>query len=203
MAHKKSLVFVVGAGGSKEVHLPIGAELKDSIAQALNFKFKHGHQVTSGAPSIVEALQIHVQRNGADGSRDINPYIAAGRRIRDAMPQAPSIDNFIHAHKDDQKIAICGKLAIAKCILEAEANSLLKMTPQSAVNFGSVAKTWFNLFFQQLIAPFQISELPDRFSQITIITFNYDRCIEHYLHSGLMNYYGIDGVHATELMAYC
>jgi len=200
MSNQKSLVLVVGAGASKEVKLPIGSELKDRIAAALNFKFRNGYQLESGDSDIAEAIQLYVQNHRPNGSTDVNPFIRAGRRIRDAMPQAPSIDNFIHAHQDDEKIALCGKLAIAKCILEAEAQSMLHMSRETLVNFVDVKDTWYNLFFQYQIAPFKISDLPERLSKITIITFNYDRCIEHYFHSGLMNYYGIDGVQATGLM---
>ena len=49
-----------------------------------------------------------------------NDYYQAAIRIREAMPLAPSIDNFIDSHRDDKKIAQLGKVAIATCILRAE-----------------------------------------------------------------------------------
>ena len=49
----------------------------------------------------------------------------AGWRIRDAMPQAISIDNFIDTHGENKLIELCGKLAIVRTILEAEAKSTL------------------------------------------------------------------------------
>jgi hypothetical protein len=198
--NNKNLVLVVGAGGSAEVNLPIGAELKTSIAEAVNFAFEDGYNLSSGDSAIMAAINQFVREQPSNETIDVNPYVAAGRRIYDAMPQAPSIDNFIHAHKDDEKIALCGKLAIAKCILEAEARSRLKTLSDSLINFDGVAGTWFNLFFQQFIAPFPISEIAERFKKIAFITFNYDRCIEHYFYCGLMNYYGIDGLRAGELM---
>lgn len=42
-------LFVVGAGASAEVNLPVGAKLTESIASALNFK----HQDNSGMSDLV------------------------------------------------------------------------------------------------------------------------------------------------------
>lgn len=39
------------------------------------------------------------------------------------MPQSISIDNFIDSHKGDKEIELCGKLAIVRAVLEAEAKS--------------------------------------------------------------------------------
>jgi hypothetical protein len=115
---RKSLVLVVGAGASREVNMPTGEELKRSIAEALNFHVEP-FQVAGGNQRIVEALYRLVQ--GADGRPgDINPYLKAARLICDAMPQAPSIDNFIDSHRNDGRISQCGKLAVAACILAAE-----------------------------------------------------------------------------------
>ena len=116
---EKSLVLVVGAGASKEVNLPVGAELKTQIAKVLNIQYEHFKKI-SGDDIINDSFRILA----ADR---IDPYVVAARRVRDAMPQAISIDNFIDSHRTDEKIAKCGKLAIARCILQAESKSLLKI----------------------------------------------------------------------------
>jgi hypothetical protein len=112
-------VYVVGAGASKEANLPLGSELKASIANSLEISFRHGYEQTSGDRLIVEALRLV--------DRDINPYLHAGRHIAAAMPQSLSIDNFIDAHAGDKRIEVCGKLAIARAILAAEERSLLSV----------------------------------------------------------------------------
>jgi hypothetical protein len=43
-------------------------------------------------------------------------------------------------------------------------------------------------------------ELDERFSAISLIVFNYDRCIEHYLFYALRNYYRISEQRAVELI---
>ncbi|WP_428357229.1 hypothetical protein [Methyloprofundus sp.] len=118
-------VFVIGAGAgaSKEANLPTGRELKDKISRLLDIRFDF-HQQEHGDYQIVNALRELVK--GEDGKNgDINPYIHEAWHIRDALPQAISIDNFIDSQRGNEKIAICGKLAIVRSILDAEKNSIL------------------------------------------------------------------------------
>ena len=129
----KSLVLVLGAGASKEVNLPIGTELKSEIARLLDIRFQHGFQQESGDYQLTEALRL-IAATEKEQMGQINPFLYMCWRIRDAMPQAISIDNFIDCHSDEPKIAICGKLAIAKAILAAEAKSTLTIDKTNTHN---------------------------------------------------------------------
>jgi hypothetical protein len=101
----KKTVLVIGAGGSQEANLPTGKELKDRIASLLDIRFEDRIRRSSGDPLILDALRHLVrQPNGQPG--DINPHLHACWAIRDAMPQAISIDNFIDAHSGDDKIEL-------------------------------------------------------------------------------------------------
>lgn len=114
--------------------------------------------------------------------------------IRDAMPQAISIDNFIDSHADDPRVALCGKLAIATSILEAEQSSSLwfdEYQGDGGLDFDRNAGTWSNPFFQLLTENCRRGQLAERFQQVALVVFNYDRCIEHFLLHGLRNYYNI------------
>jgi hypothetical protein len=182
---RKSLVLVVGAGASHEVKLPLGAELKMRIGELLDIRFEFSQ--ISGDELIAQSFRRVSQ------SADITPLVTASWRIRDAVPQAISIDNFIDAHRSDRLIAQCGKLAIVRSILQAESGSSLfigSSTNASRLDFHSLESTWYNAFFQTLTENCQFEELPQRFSQVAVICFNYDRCIQHYLHNALQNYYG-------------
>lgn len=199
----KSLVLVLGAGASHEVNLPIGAELKARIAEHLDIRFENGHQQDSGDERITYALKAIAA--ATDGGRgDINPLLDVCWLIRDAMPQAMSIDNFIDSHRGDPRIALCGKLAIARCILEAEAGSALTIDRSNIynkINFAGVAGTWYNAFFQLLTENCSVDQLAERIATIAVISFNYDRCFEHYLYHSLQNYYGISLTEAARLVA--
>ncbi len=201
MSHSK-LLLIVGAGASTEVGLPAGEQLKKVISSLLDIRFDYRDQL-SGDITIVNALRLHVRKpNGQPG--DINPFLHVGWRIRDAMPQAMSIDNFIDAHSGDKNIELCGKLAIVRSILQAERRSTLYIEDdptKSHLKFESLSSTWYNKFFQILVENCRLESLEQRLDLISLIIFNYDRCIEHYLYHALQNYYGIDGNRACELIA--
>ena len=116
--HSEKTVIVVGAGASHEAGLPTSAELKRSIARDIDIKIR-GLKQTSGDRIIAASLQYHFH--------DINPHLHACWKMRDALPQAMSIDNFIDSHKKSEKIELCGKLAIARSILQAEQSSKLSL----------------------------------------------------------------------------
>lgn len=199
----KSLVLVVGAGGSKEVGLPLGSELKSSIAQALDIRYEDGFRRSSGDSLIDSAFRILARDQLAPSTNNINPYLQSSRRIACAMPQALSIDNFIDSHRGDESIALCGKLAIVRTILNAERQSMLyvdKRNSYNTIRFAEVEETWFNSFFQLLTENCHWDDLPTRLSAVAVVTFNYDRCVEHYLHAGFQNYYGVSPEEARKAL---
>ena len=192
--HPKKTVIVVGAGASQEAGLPTSAELKRSIAKDLDIRFKRFEQI-SGDRTIAASLQHCF--------RDINPHLSACWKIRDALPQAISIDNFIESHRRDEKVEFCGKLAIVRSILEAEKRSFLYVDPSNTDNtlkYLSLEETWFNAFWQRISENCQEEGLRKRFSSIALIVFNYDRCIEQFLYHSIQNYYGLSADSAASLV---
>ena len=200
----RKIVFILGAGASKEANLPTGYELKSKIAHLLDIRFESMGKMVSGDYTIYQAFQ-RVARESPENTDEKNPnvYIQAGWRIRDAMPQALSIDNFIDQHIGDKRIELAGKLAIVSSILKAEQNSSLHFDRTRGANRLDVTKmekTWFNSFFQLLVQNCKIDQLEDRLTSVVVINFNYDRCVEHYLFHGLQNYYAITPDAAAKLV---
>ena len=195
-------VFIVGAGASKEAQLPTGNELKGSISSLLDIRFDFGSKQKSGDYLITQALRTLVKLpDGRNG--DINPYLHEAWHIRDALPQAISIDNFIDCQRDNKMIAICGKLAIVRSILEAEKNSILfydKFDRNPGIQYSSLEKTWYLPFFQLLTENCEQNDLEERFNSIAFIVFNYDRCLEHFLYHALQNYYRVSENEAAGLV---
>lgn len=190
---KNKTVFVVGAGGSFEVGLPIGDGLALNIADKLNFK--SGSE--GGDYEIDQAMQMMV---GARYTRDMVPWYDASHRISRSMPLALSIDNYLHTHSNDEIVVKIGKLAIARCILEAERNSDLYVGPHQQFDFHALHQvyrnknrypSWHNTFFKMLTENVKRDGLENVFENITIITFNYDRCIEHYLVHAFAQFMGM------------
>lgn len=199
MSNKKTL-FIVGAGASTEAKMPDGCGLKQEIANLLNIKFKDGYTQSSGDWCICEALRIYVKQLK---EQNINPYLYAAWRIREAMSQAISIDNFIDTHNTDKKIELCGKLAIVRSILDAEKNSLLYIdnsNRNNRLNFRALEKTWYTNFMMLLTENCTKENLLKRFKSIALIVFNYDRCIEHFLYNSLQNYYSLKPDETSKLV---
>jgi len=200
MSNKKTL-YIIGAGASSEAGLPTGYELKEKIAELLDMRFEFQSRI-SGDSCIYEALLMYVKQS-ENQEKDINPYLHAARHIRDAMPQAISIDNFIDTHNDDKKIELCGKLAIVRSILDAERKSNLYIDPSNTYNrlkFHEIEKTWYANFIKLLTENCTKKNIAKRLESITLIVFNYDRCIEHFLYNSLQNYYGIRPDEAVNLV---
>jgi len=178
--------------------MPTGKMLTEKIASLLDLN----ENFTTGDRLIYQALQFHILNKGLF-PQQINPYLEASWRIRDAMPQARSIDNFIDQHNDDRRIELCGKLAIVRSILEAEKGSTLFVDPSNiynSIDFKATESSWFNHFWKLIIDNCRKEELHDRLGEITLIIFNYDRCVEHYLFYSLQNYFGFDPIEASRLV---
>jgi len=115
----RKTTFIIGAGASNEVGLPTGLDLKRIVADKLNITFdiSHGYSLVTGDHAVESAIRAHVK---LQNERDINPYLDEAWKIRDAMPQALSIDNYLDAHAGNEALKLCGKLAIARSIVIAQ-----------------------------------------------------------------------------------
>src|SRR3546814_767292 len=84
-------VFVVGAGGSKEVGLSIGDGLRDRIGDKLRIGTDRMGNISSGDDDILDALRY---LNRESDGRVPRQYFDLANSIPRAMPQAISIDNY-------------------------------------------------------------------------------------------------------------
>lgn len=196
----KKLLIVIGAGASKEFDLPIGNELKTQISRALNFKVERGgYDISGGDEVIFQALNIESQIPG----NNYGALFSAAKHIFRAIPQAQSIDNFIDAHANNKCIELVGKLAITSCILKAERNSKLYINQRSGnstLDFSKLEDVWLTKFMRILVENSRLEDMPERMKSVSMIIFNYDRCVEHFLMHALANYYGIGLEKSQELV---
>jgi hypothetical protein len=192
-------VFIIGAGAGKDIGMPVGSELSLEIAEKLNIKHKdHSQELSSGEPELSSALR----RLAKERNEDYNDWRAAGTTVAQGIAYTRSIDAYLNTHKDNTKIKICGKLAIAHTILAHEKSSALHV--QSSGDFADrkkVEQSWLSdllyLMQDQIVA----SENLDRiFDNLCIVNFNYDRCVEHFLFYALQHLYQINKSRATQLM---
>jgi hypothetical protein len=196
------ITFVLGAGASFEVNMPTGHELKSKIASCLAFKADDFGRFAGGDHHVFEALNQLSQRSNATASRQA--YFDTANLVSAAMPQAPSIDNFIDSHRKNPQVAEVGKIAIALEILRAEMRSALYVSPTNIYNkldFKPSSNTWFNSFFQLLTLNAQEDDLPEILRRVRVVTFNYDRTLEHFLFHSIQNYYRTSKERAAEILS--
>ena len=195
---KRKTVFVVGAGASAEVGLPLGTGLMDDIANRLAIRFTP-EPLFTGDPEILEAMQEQARRYG----HHVNPYLDAAHTIHAAMPLALSIDNFIDAHRMNPQIEFCAKVAIVQSIIAAEDKSQIQIRPpeSGSINFSGYRKNWLNSFFRLLSGGVSRYDVGSIFDDVSIICFNYDRCIEHFLFHSLMTFYTLPAKEAADVVA--
>ncbi|VAW54456.1 hypothetical protein MNBD_GAMMA06-862 [hydrothermal vent metagenome] len=195
----RNTIYVLGAGASYEIGLPVGNKLKDDISRILQMKFEFG-SFSNGNYELYQALRLHTDNN----NDETNLYIKECRHISDNMPLAISIDNFIDSERGNDKLALCGKIAIVDAILAAEKQSQLyfdKFGNDRKINFSYLENTWYLPFFRTLTENCRAADLPERFSGITLIIFNYDRCIEHFLIQALISYYRLPENEAADIIS--
>ena len=176
----RPIVFVVGAGASKEYGLPTGVELKNEIADDVRFRFEPlEHEPTSGSKELFRVLKSEF---GDNRTR----YVKAGQRLSGAMSLHPSMDEALHYSADDPEIVELGKIAIAHRVLDAERQSTLPSDddPSALAKFNpsySPTKNWLYHFLSMVISGTRHADSAGVFKKVTVINFNYDRTVEHFL----------------------
>jgi hypothetical protein len=181
-------VLIIGAGASREYELPTGAELKNKLKDGLNFYSDIGH-VTRGDKRLWECLQ-HLNPRGTD---NVTP---AGRALSASIDNFPSIDEALHWWKARADIVQLGKLAIAYYILEAERSSPLAIR-NGYVSTDKPRDAWLSTFLSIALAGIERGDAEKAFENVTIINFNYDRTMEHYLYWALQRV-GVSATTAAE-----
>lgn len=183
-------VFVIGAGASVEVGLPMGSELLKQIVQLVQIRFEQFRQ-SSGDPGILEAIKLCV--NEGREVEKTNQHLIAARQLGESAKQALSIDNVIDALEDPQ-IELVGKLGIVRAILKAESSSPAFKRVDNIPDTLDLSKfndAWYSSLTKLLTENVRKSQITGIFDNLEIVNFNYDRCLEHYLPISLASYYGL------------
>ncbi|HEY1473845.1 MAG TPA: hypothetical protein VGF53_07150 [Pseudolabrys sp.] len=193
--------LIIGAGSGVDINMPTGEALTETIAKGVNIRFEGGTRKISGTDEVVGALYRFAQSSKID----VNTLFAAGRNISQGIYHTRSIDNYIHTHRHDDNIKLVGKVAIVHTILNAEKNSLLMIDETKHRGefrkAEAVRRTWLRDFLHVLQNAIVAKDnLDSIFENLTIVNFNYDRCIEHFLYQVLQELYLIPKEKAIELI---
>lgn len=174
--------------------MPMGDKLARRIAEYVNISFEDGYRKKSGNDLTAEALKLLARQD--DPRADPNPYYHAGRQISQGLVGwSSSIDGYLNRHQDQELVQQCGKLAIAQVILESEngCDMYVDLSAPHKLSFRDAAKvrqSWFQQLWSILEAGIIRSKnLESIFDKLNVITFNYDRTLEHFLFMGMQQAY--------------
>ena len=194
---KRPTLFVLGAGSSAEVGLPVGTQLAETIGKKMDIRFEHGFKPI-GYGDLELFQHVTNQRRS-----DTEPYQRAAWLIRDGIGLARSIDDFLDLHRSNTYVNRYGKAAIAKAITEAERESRLfagEHTGAITFDLREVTGTWLVKFMHMLSPGIPKENVRHIFDNVSFIVFNYDRCLEHFLSKALPKLYGIRDEEAIEIV---
>lgn len=189
---RRKTVFILGAGASAEFNLPIGSALAERIHKMMDVRFRHLTQfIGDGDEELFESLK---RRLGYKSDQ----WLRAFWRIRDGILFSNSIDDFLDRHQQDAVMLLAGKAAIAKTIAEAEQKSVLMPgNHQSRFDPLRAKDTWLLRLVRMMGASVSSQEV---FNNVSFISFNYDRCLEHFLWQAIPNLYAVPNNDVAEIM---
>jgi hypothetical protein len=189
-------VFVIGAGASNEVDMPLGSDLISIISTLFHTNDRFLINYSPDIPYLFEHCYNVLSKQKED---IVNEYRKAAYQIGVGLPYDISIDNFLYKHRNNKYIVACGKLAIAFSILKAEGKS--KLYPvDGEIKEANLHNTWYLPCYQKITEGCVIENLPKRLEDISFIIFNYDRCFEHFMQCALVSNYAISKEDASSIV---
>lgn len=194
-------VFVLGAGASQEVKLPTGRELTERIAIKLDFRRDNEERLVGAGDRGIRSTLLGISKFGSNEPQRLESVCM---EICQAMPMTASIDDFIDRRQGNDLLRLIGKHAIVKCILDAEGQSDLFVDDSNiynAVKFNDLENTWYEQFMRILMPGYSEANVDRIFENVSFVSFNYDRCLEHFLFYALQNQYGIDADESARIMS--
>lgn len=193
------IVLVVGAGAGVEFKMPVGTSLSTQVAGHVGFHFDRSGMQRGGNHDLYQALK------SANPGRE-NDIFAAGNVIARGIQLSQSIDDFLYNHGETEMVVTVGKAAIAHSILESERGShlygLCHYDPSHRDSaFATVSDSWLIKLFARLTSGVRKGAVDTIFDGLSIINFNYDRCIELLLLRALERAYALDERDAAAVLA--
>lgn len=163
MIEKRKYVFIIGAGASIPFGFPSGQGLYDLVRDNIVEFSKQYARVTLKSARLDPIGVMDQARAFAKALKETNGV---------------SVDKFININPKFDHI---GRLAIAAAILRCENQSIVPISS----NLGE--DNWYGYLYGKLIEGLDTAQELLKFgdNNISFITFNYDRSLEHYLSENL------------------
>jgi hypothetical protein len=190
------VVLVIGAGASREYDLPLGSQLLSQLTSELSF---HSGSVRRAyGDDLIRSMSEHAKTN----SRPMREYLSAAKLLVDVISRFASVDEALHYLSGTSPLSVTiGKAALAKIIIRAEAKSTIRVDPRNGrVDAAAVRSGWVSEFLKIALAGTRAEDIRALFANVTIININYDRVIEHLIHTALIGEFGLTSEVAAEVV---
>ncbi len=171
--------LVIGAGANCEIEMSDGADLLAKIAAGFDFERLGSQLQTRDMVALAEIFDANAQRLNTT----YEDLIAAGQTIKQASRVTSSIDAVLEQYgAGNPNVIAAGKLALAYYTLQAESKSTLAVEPRDAGDLPlRGVDNWLFQLGQLITKGVPRAEAEQCFDKLSIVCFNYDRAIEHYL----------------------
>ena len=165
-------VLILGAGASFPYDFPLGRDLLFKICDQ-----------SAGLQAADRSHRKYVERIFSLTHANVDDLREFSDLLRHSM--APSVDRFLESNPDFIRI---GKAAIAYALIPYEQETIL---------IRNETLKWYEFLFSHLQTP-----MADEFKEnrLSIITYNYDRSLEHFLFIAIKNCYRLSEHEANELL---
>lgn len=173
---KREIVFVVGAGASAEMGVPVGSELRDKVSELVNVRFNNSGRA-SGDVELFEQLAAASPQN-----RKLIQEV--GWQISDGIYGKNSIDEYLDWQNGNSIIVNYGKAALFKSILREE-SAVLGSRFGSGWRLADLSSTWYGRLLELLLRNHRREDAGGIFNNVSFIIFNYDRCVEYFFYMAL------------------
>ncbi len=189
--------LVLGAGASLDSGLPTGRQLIYLIADRTG-KVKQDESDSFGqiktSPDIyISALEKMTNANRKDL---IDQTLAFSRILRSSYPN--SIDEFLAANKSPYFLEI-GKIGIVLTISQFERDSNLFSQEKEEIGVAEPKfkvempnKNWYQSLWAKVSGGCAtLEQFKESLNNLTIVTFNYDRTLEHFIYKCAIGLFGV------------
>jgi hypothetical protein len=190
--------FVIGDHARVELEMPDDLDLLGRIANGLDFSRLEAEVQLRDAAALAEHLsQVAGKLKVEDG--DVQQ---AAERTRLASKLSRSIGAILDQHGTDLLVELCGKVGVVYFTCQADANSTLQRFLRHSDDLPlHGTDTWLFRLAQLMVGGVPSTRIDKCFENVSIINFNPDRSIEHFLPHALKMAFGMPLDEAQAIVA--
>ncbi|AWW74507.1 hypothetical protein CD351_08720 [Erythrobacter sp. KY5] len=190
--------LIIGAGANREIEMPDGPDLLAKIAAGYEFERLDSEVKSRDLVSLAHLFEQISEEIGLS----YDELVAGATAIREATLVSTSIDAILEQYGHDPAVLAAGKIAIIYYTLQAESKSTLAIEPRAADELPlRGTENWLFQLGQLIVKGVPRAKAEECFEKLSIVCFNYDRAIEHYLPWVVQRAFGMTYEEACELVA--